>query len=309
MKTSKKYGELSCEELRHWIEGKKSFYLIDTLSGDHFRGRHLPGAKNACVFEISFIDQVKAITAEKDSEIVLYGASKKSLDAVTAAEKLGQEGFRHLNVLIGGIEAWHSLGLPLEGESIDAIPDPQKFLKLEDRSYLVDRDQSVIAWKGRNPSTTHFGNIRIASGKLSVKGGIITGIFDIVMDSITNTNLEGDELQPVLIAHLKSDDFFLTKLFPRARFEITEALPTPEPYLSLPNYLINGTLEIKGIKANQQFTATLSKTPQQGLMAEAHFDIDRTRWGVIYGSTRFFEYLGMHLVFDLITFEVRIVAN
>jgi hypothetical protein len=29
---------------------------------------------------------------------------------------------------------------------------------------------------------------------------------------------------------------------------------------------------------------------------------------VIYGSARFFEHLGMHLVFDLISIAVRIVA-
>jgi len=38
-----------------------------------------------------------------------------------------------------------------------------------------------------------------------------------------------------------------------------------------------------------------------------HFDMDRTRWGVIYGSSRFFEHLGMHLVFDLISFQIRLV--
>ena len=41
--------------------------------------------------------------------------------------------------------------------------------------------------------------------------------------------------------------------------------------------------------------------------AEAHFDIDRTRWKVIYGSSRFFKHLGMHLVFDLISIQCRIV--
>ncbi len=41
---------------------------------------------------------------------------------------------------------------------------------------------------------------------------------------------------------------------------------------------------------------------------EGHFDIDRTRWKIIYGSTRFFEHLGMHKVFDLISIQVRIVT-
>jgi len=39
------------------------------------------------------------------------------------------------------------------------------------------------------------------------------------------------------------------------------------------------------------------------------FDIDRTRWNVIYGSSRFFEHLGMHLMFDPISIQIRIVAR
>ena len=50
------------------------------------------------------------------------------------------------------------------------------------------------------------------------------------MNSITNLNHEGDELQSVLIDHLKSDDFFLTKLFPTAKFEILSAKPVKEPF-------------------------------------------------------------------------------
>ena len=54
--------------------------------------------------------------------------------------------------------------------------------------------------------------------------------------------------------------------------------------------------------------ATITRTPENGLAAEAHFDIDRPRWNIIYGSTRFFEHLGMHLVFDLISIQLRILA-
>ncbi len=34
----------------------------------------------------------------------------------------------------------------------------------------------------------------------------------------------------------------------------------------------------------------------------------RTKWNIVYGSTRFFEHLGKHLVFDLIGIQVRIIA-
>jgi polyisoprenoid-binding protein YceI/rhodanese-related sulfurtransferase len=308
MRNSNGYKQLSPKELYQWLEENRSFCLIDTLVADHYRRIHLPHSTNACVFEVTFINQVKAITEDRDAEIVLYGSSTRSMDAFKAADKLEQEGYRHINVLSGGIEAWRSAGLTLEGEAVDEPDDPQTLLKLEDRSYRVDTNQSTIEWTGRNPNTSHFGNIKIATGQLAVKNGIITGTFDIDMNSITNINLEGDELQPVLVAHLESDDFFLTKLFPTAKFKILSSTPVKEPFLSIPNHVINGTLELRGVKAQQDFMATVTKTTENGLVAEAHFDIDRTRWSIIYGSARFFEHLGMHLVFDLISFQVRIVA-
>ena len=309
MANSHRYKQLSPNELYNWMKEDKKFILIDTLVNDHFCKTHLPNSINACVFEVTFIDQVKAITEDKDAEIVLYGSSRRTMDAVKAAEKLKQEGYKQINVLQGGIEAWRFAGLDLEGDAADEPDDPQTILKLEDGSYSVDTHQSTIQWTGRNPSSTHFGNIKIASGELGVKEGIITGIFDIDMKSITNINLEGDESQPVLIAHLNSDDFFLTNLFPMAKFKILGSEPVKEPFLSVPNHLIKGTFELKGITATQDFMATVTKTPENGLAAEAHFDVDRTRWNIIYGSTRFFEHLGMHLVFDSITIQLRIVAT
>lgn len=306
---SHKYNELSPKELHLWIEEKKSFYLIDTLLNDHFAKIHLPGAVNASVFQVTFMDQIKGITADKGSAIVVYGSSGRSMDAVTAAGKLAENGYTHVHVLKGGMEGWADAGFSLAGEAIDAPDDPQTLLTLKNRSYRVDTDQSTIAWWGRNPNTTHFGNVTIANGELTVTDGIITGRFDIDMDSITNINLKGNELQPVLIAHLKSDDFFLTRLFPKASFEITHAAPIEKPFLSIPNYQLKGALQIRGIKAEQDFMATIASAPENGLAAEAHFDIDRTRWGVIYGSARFFEHLGMHLVFDMISFHVRIIAH
>jgi hypothetical protein len=45
------------------------------------------------------------------------------------------------------------------------------------------------------------------------------------------------------------------------------------------------------------------------LTALAQIDIDRTRWNVLYGSGRFFQMLGKHLVNDAITLFVKIVAQ
>jgi polyisoprenoid-binding protein YceI len=72
---------------------------------------------------------------------------------------------------------------------------------------------------------------------------------------------------------------------------------------------VHGALKLRGVTADLDFTATVNRTPENGLTAEAHFDIDRTRWKIIYGSARFFEHLGMHVVFDLISFQLRIFAG
>ena len=303
------YKELTVNELGRWLEEDKRFCLVDILGGDHFHRVRLPKASNACVFEVTFVDQFKTITEDKDAEIVLYGSGSRSMDAFKAAEKLIREGYRYVYVLQGGLEAWRSAGLALAGVAVEEPDDPQTLLELEDRAYQIDIDRSSIEWTGRNPHSRHFGNINIVKGQLTVKDGNVTGGFDIDMRSITNINLEGDELQPVLIAHLQSDDFFHTKLFPVAKFRILSSEHVREPYLTIQNYLVNGILELKGVEARQDFMATITKTKEHELLIEAHFDIDRTRWNIIYGSTRYFEHLGMHMVFDPISIQLSIVAS
>jgi polyisoprenoid-binding protein YceI len=128
------------------------------------------------------------------------------------------------------------------------------------------------------------------------------------MHSLKNLNLEGNEWQPVLIAHLKSDDFFFTEKFPTARFTIDSARQISES-LSAPNFEVEGTVELRGVRNNMKFLATISNLPEGAVTAEAHFDFDRTQWNIIYGSSRYFEHLGMHLVFDSISIGLRIAAR
>ena len=304
-----KFDYVTPEELLSWKEKEKHFFLIHTLTNNQFQKVHLPGAQNACVFEVTFLEQIHSITDDKTTLIVLYGSSERSMDALTAAEKLHNEGYQQILILKGGIESWRALGYPLEGESVDTVSDPEALLLLPEGEYQIDTNQSTIEWFGRNPNTKHFGTVRISKGQIQIENSNMTGTVEIDMDSIENINLEGDELQPVLVSHLKSDDFFLVKAFPKAKFNINGGKLAEEPHLSSPNYEVSGTLELRGVKADLAFASTIAPSDDNGLVAEAHFDIDRTRWNVIYGSTRFFENLGMHLVFDLISFQVRIVAK
>ena len=305
----KDYSIITPKELQQRISSGRDIILIDTLPGEQFNKRHLPGASNACVFEVTFPDQVMGIVPDKEREIVLFGSSEKSMDAVTAAEKLVRIGYKKVYALKGGIVAWQEAGFPLDGEQVQEVEVPEDQLQIEDGIYRVNTDESIIEWTGRNPNTKHYGTLKLSKGEIRVKEGIIGGTFEIDMKSIKNINLEGDELQPVLISHLESDDFFFVKIFPKAFFKIKTATPVKEPSFSSPNFKVKGTLELRGIKKGITFPATVNPLPDGGAIVEAHFDIDRTRWGVIYGSSRFFEHLGMHLVFDLISIQLRLVVG
>ena len=301
--------KISPQTFNQWVVAQKPFILIDTLTSDHFKAIHLPGASHACVFEVNYLDQIAALTTDKHARLVLYGASEKSMDAAVAAEKLEREGFDNLFILDGGIDGWRTAGYPAEGESVDTPPLPERLLALRDGTYRVDADQSVLEWAGHNPNTKHDGTVRIKKGEIRVKNGKPVGTFEIDMDAIDNKSLAGDESQPMLISHLKSDDFFFTRVFPTATFTIQSGTPRNEPYVSAPNVDVQGELALRGIKAGLYFPATVYQALDGTITAKARFDLDRTRWNIIYGSTRFFEHLGMHLVYDIIHIEVKIVAQ
>ena len=298
---------IAAPDLKSLLAGKSDTILIDVLPPDHFGGRHIPGAKNACVFQISFLDDLAPATPDKQVPIIVYGASPRSQDAATALEKLDRAGYAKASYLAGGLEAWCEAGYELEGEETDRKEDLQTTLTLSDGPYTVDAEASRMEWAGRNANSRHMGTVNIAKGMVDIRDCTITGTVDIDMNTIHNINLEGDELQPVLEAHLRSDDFFFTKLFPKAVFTISEAQSMEPAWLTALNYHVRGELNLRGVSAELEFDATVAPLECGAFALEAHFDIDRTRWNVIYGSARFFEHLGMHKVFDLISFQIRMV--
>ena len=309
MESSTKIGALQPSELGEWMQQGKRFILIDVLPKEIYEKRRLPGALNACVYEVAFPDQMAAITEDKSEEIVLYGSSAESRDAAEAAEKLLRLGYRRVYALDGGVDGWLRSGLSVEGENVKPPERLGPTVDLEDHLYAVNTDESVIGWTGRNGNGKHYGMLKLSKGEIQVRKGAIQGAFDIDMTTIKNKDLEGDSLQPVLIAHLLSDDFFFVKMFPKASFILDAARVVESPTLSSPNFDVTGTLELRGVKAEINFPATVNRREDGSVSIEAHFDLDRTRWKVRYGSSRFFEHLGMHLVYDLITIELRVFAR
>jgi ABC-type phosphate transport system auxiliary subunit len=54
--------------------------------------------------------------------------------------------------------------------------------------------------------------------------------------------------------------------------------------------------------------AVAGRTPEGRVAAQATLVFDRTEFGSTYGSARFFQSLGRHLVNDQVEIQVRLVA-
>ena len=296
------------KDLKLLLSEKSDIVLIDLLPPEHFGKVHIPNAKSACVFFVSFLDDLAAVVPDKQTSIVVYGSSIRSQDVAMALEKLDRAGYQQVSFLKGGLEAWRGAGYDIEGEETDQQDDPQTIVMLSDGHYTVDPEASQIEWTGRNPNSRHIGTVDIAKGVIDIKDGTVTGKVEIDMNTIHNINLKGDELQPVLEDHLRSDDFFFTKMFPKAVFTFKKVKRIEPGWLTAPSYHVNGELTLRGVSADLDFESTVALLEDSSLALEAHFDIDRTSWNVIYGSTRFFEHLGMHKVFDLLSFQIRMIV-
>lgn len=308
MRHSQSFKIISPEELQTRKKQKPDLLLIDTLPADHFDAAHLPGAVNACVYDITFVSQVNRLSRDSAVPIVLYGSSSNSLDSRTAAEKLIADGYSNVSVLDGGLDHWRQSGFPIEGDS-QAVIDMANQLLLEDGTYIVSKSESRIFWTGRNPNTSHYGTIRFSGGSLTLHGSSIQGSLLVDMDSIDNINLKGDELEPVLVGHLKSDDFFFVEVYPGARFDIASGRLNNKPFPTLPNCELTGMLDLRGRQNNLSIEATVVKGGDGHLHLASHFDLDRTLWGIIYGSSKYYEHLGMHTVFDHISLELLVIAE
>lgn len=309
MANSASYKNITVHQLKGRIDQGMDFQLIHTLPGDHYQKQHLPGAKQACVYEVTFPAQMEALTADRGQTIVLYGSSSASRDAGTAAEKLIRLGYRDVYVLTGGLKAWREAGYRLEGEEPESSETWPAALRPAAGRYSVDLEASFVAWTGRNANTGHQGIVRLKAGELDVHDGSIGGSFVIDMQGIINFTLEDEGLRKILLDHLKSDDFFYVDRFPEATFTLVQTRPIVDAAPGGANFELEGKLTLRGIDGAITFPAVVERLADGGLAAEAHFDLDRTRWGVIYGSGRYFEHLGMHLVYDPISIQVRIVAR
>jgi rhodanese-related sulfurtransferase/polyisoprenoid-binding protein YceI len=299
-----KYAEIKAIDLKKMFDNKEEFLMIDVSNPEYFSEKHIIGATNAPVYEVAFLEHIGKITEDKKNKIVVYGAGENSLDFEDAAMKLEKAGFENVIVFKGGISDWEEKKFELEKGAVLNLP------KIKDGKYELDKEKSVIHWSGRNGKYRHIGNIAVKEGELEIKDGKLKkGKIVLDMNNLINTDLTDQTWNSVLISHLKSSDFFDVEKFPQASFEITGSDFLQNSKVGTSNYVLKGDLNIKGNSNSVEFPAMIVPMEDGEINGQAHFDFDRTLWNVRYGSEKFFRKLGMHLVNDVVSLDMFLVAK
>jgi polyisoprenoid-binding protein YceI len=257
------------------------------------------------VYETAFLDHVKALALDPAAPLVVYGAGEGSLDAATSAEKLRAAGYTHVQPFEGGLAAWTAAGLPLEGTG--QLPQPPVL----DGTFRIDTAQSVIRWTGRNLFNHHSGTVRLASGEIILRQGqLASARFTIDMASIACEDLADSAMNAMLLAHLRTTDFFDVEHHPTAEFVADAAERIAPSTEGTPNHLLRGTFTLRGISRPLEFPVLIgAKDNGQHLTGQGVLELDRTAYGSHYGSGKLFRFLGPHLVNDHIHLHVKIHAE
>jgi polyisoprenoid-binding protein YceI len=184
-------------------------------------------------------------------------------------------------------------------------PASQVTLKIKEKT--VDTKGSTLKWKAKKVTAEHSGTIDLTDGKLLFDGKTLTGgEFTINMSSLAVSDLTDPKTNQMLAGHLKSDDFFAVDKFASSVFKITSATQNDKKDASA--YTITGDLTIKGITHPITFPAKVYVKRGEAV-AYAKITVDRTLYGIKYGSGQFFAGLGDKMIEDTFELDIRMVAK
>lgn len=170
--------------------------------------------------------------------------------------------------------------------------------------YVVDKATSKVNWEAKKVTGKHNGTISFESGSVSVTDNKISGgTFVIDMKTIANTDITDDGMKAKLMGHLASDDFFAVAKFPESKLVIKQVTP-----VSAGEFHFLADLTIKGITNPVEFNAKVSITGDK-LNADGIITVNRTLFGIKYGSGSFFEGLGDKMINDDFTLAFNVVAQ
>lgn len=152
-------------------------------------------------------------------------------------------------------------------------------------TYAIDAQASTVEWEGTKLiGGGHQGVIPIADGMLETSDDMLVGgRVTLDVNGLQNTDLTEEDGKGKLEGHLKSEDFFDVAQYPTAAFEITQVVPAANAEDGH-NYDITGNLTLKGTSRSITIPASITMEGDMVRATTPDFVIDRTEWGMQYGS-------------------------
>jgi polyisoprenoid-binding protein YceI len=144
---------------------------------------------------------------------------------------------------------------------------------------------------------------------LQVRNNMVVGGTAVVdMKTIKATDITDAENHAKFVGHMSSGDFFDAPAFPTSTFKITSVTPIAGAAADADNATITGDMTIKGVTQRVSFPAKVGV--KNGVAAATgKVTIDRTKFGLKYGSKSFFDSIGDKAINDEFTLAFNVIAK
>ena len=175
--------------------------------------------------------------------------------------------------------------------------------------YKLQPQLSTLGWEGKAVTHGHNGTMQFSGGDLQVENGkVVGGMATVDMKTMKATDITDAENHAKFVGHMSSDDFFGAEKFPTSTFKITSIKPIAGAAATADNATITGEMTIKDVTQTISFPAKVGV--KNGIAAATgKVTIDRTKFGLKYGSKTFFDSIGDKAIYDEFTLAFNIVAK
>lgn len=176
-------------------------------------------------------------------------------------------------------------------------------------TYAIDTTQSSVTWTARKKVIQNY----IDAGSLAPMRGMLVideeehltegeVTVDVASLEVTETGVGGGFSG--LARDLLSDRFLGVESFPEAAF-VTTGIESGRKN----SFEISGDLTIKGVTQPVVLTATVNPISLETIVLSGDLTIDRTDYGITFGSDRFFDDLGDRVIDDMVDLSISLQAT
>ncbi len=171
-------------------------------------------------------------------------------------------------------------------------------------TYTVDTEKTTVTYVGKKMTGEHTGAVKVKSGNLVFTGPELTGGEIIVdMNSMSNTDITDAEYQQKFLTHMKSADFFDTAKYPESKLMIKKTKMVGK------DLEVTGDLTMIGQTKPVTFKVTDWKWTDKEVTGKTKVVVDRTVYGLKYGSSSFFKSLGDKAINNEFTLDINLRAT